>query len=118
MQKGILSFDRIDLYQALNLKAARMKPISVENITIISPKLETAGLILLSPYRIVKKQKKAISRLNDLLKQGGKALAIEGFSVSNEHKGLISIGSIIWGRDQKQETSDFQVMNIEFYRQR
>ena len=111
MQKGILSFDRIDLSD-IKFESRSNEAISVENITIISPKLETANLILLS-LQDSQKTKENEFKLNDLLKQGGQALAIKDFSISNEH-GTYKIGSIIWGRDQKKETSDFQVVNIEF----
>ena len=112
MQKGILSFDRIDLSD-IKFESRSNEAISVENITIISPKLETANLILLS-LQDSQKTKENEFKLNDLLKQGGQALAIKDFSISNEH-GTYKIGSIIWGRDQKKETSDFQVVNIEFF---
>ena len=104
MQKGILSFDRIDLSD-IKFESRSNEAISVENITIISPKLETANLILLS-LQDSQKTKENEFKLNDLLKQGGQALAIKDFSISNEH-GTYKIGSIIWGRDQKKETSDF-----------
>jgi len=111
IQEGELYFDRIDL-SGIKIKNSSNETLSFKKITIISPKLETAGLILLALQD--KKIKESNFKINDILKQGGKALAIEGFSVSTK-QGALSIGNIIWGRDQKQEISDFQVMNIEFY---
>ncbi|MDG1126708.1 MAG: hypothetical protein P8N18_03700 [Hellea sp.] len=111
IQEGELYFDRIDL-SGIKIKNSSNETLSFKKITIISPKLETVRLILLALHD--KKIKQSNFKINDILKQGGKALAIEDFSVSAK-QGALSIGSIIWGRDQKQEISDFQVMNIEFY---
>ena len=111
IQEGELSFDRIDL-SGIKIKNSLNESLSLKKITIISPKLETTGLILLALQD--QKTKESKIKINDVLKQGGKALAIEGFSVSNK-QGALSIGSVIWGRNKTKEVSDFQVMNIEFY---
>lgn len=111
IQKGELSFDRIDL-SGIKIKNSLNETLSFKKITIISPKLETTELILLALQD--QKIKESNFKINDVLKQGGRALAIEGFSVSSK-QGALSIGSVIWGRDKTKEVSDFQVMNIEFY---